>query len=73
MKKMESFGVSVKHLQGLSTYKEAMEYLQQFNVKQLRCLAADMNLALNVKLNKFDLKHIIYVNALLLLGTPYKV
>ena len=48
-----------------------MEYLQQLEVKQLRCLAADMNLALNVKLDKSDLKHIIYINTLLLLGTPY--
>jgi len=71
MKKLKSFDVTIKHLQGLNTYKEAMEYLQQLEVKQLRCLAADMNLALNVKLDKSDLKHIIYINTLLLLGTPY--
>ena len=68
---MKPFDVTVKHLQGLNIYGEAMEYLQQFSVKQLRSLAAEMNLVLDIESNKFDLKHVIYINSLLLLGTPY--
>ena len=67
---MKSFEVTVKHLQGLY-YAEAMEYLQHFSIKQLKEIAVGLNLILATNINKANLKHIIYINSLLLLGTPY--
>jgi len=61
---MKSFNITIEHLQGLNTYGEAMEYLQQFSVKQLRKLAEDLGLSLEVKSDKKTLKHVIYIKSL---------
>ena len=62
---MKFFEVTVKHLQGLY-YAEAMEYLQQFSIKQLKEIAVGLNLILAPNIGRENLKHIIYVKALYL-------
>ena len=58
--KIKSFDVTVKHIKGLH-HDGAMEYLQQFSIKQLRTLAEQLNLVLPINISKINIKERIYL------------